>query len=96
MVTLLLFSQLTLSLDNHTTYAQLQQKIHQELQIPIFRQTIKYGFPPKELRTPTPEHENDPLPLHHGDRITVEIAQDISGGVIQRMICPVSHSNVLC
>ncbi|XP_071853755.1 deubiquitinating protein VCPIP1-like isoform X2 [Apostichopus japonicus] len=70
--------QLTLSLDNHTTYAQLQQKINQELQIPIFRQTIKYGFPPKELRTPTPEHENDPLPLHHGDRITVEIAQDIS------------------
>lgn len=70
--------QLTLSLNSQTTYAQLQQKINQELQIPVSKQTIKYGFPPKELRTPTPEHENDPLPLYHGDRITVEIAEDIS------------------
>ena len=33
---------------------------------------IRYGFPPHELQPPEEGHENDPVPLQHGDRVMVE------------------------
>lgn len=32
----------------------------------------RYGFPPHELHPPVEGHEEDPVPLQHGDRVMVE------------------------
>lgn len=32
----------------------------------------RYGFPPRELHPPDDGHEEDPVPLQHGDRVMVE------------------------
>ena len=32
----------------------------------------RYGFPPRELHPPDEGHEEDPVPLQHGDRVMVE------------------------
>ena len=32
----------------------------------------RYGFPPRELHPPAEGHEEDPVPLQHGDRVMVE------------------------
>lgn len=32
----------------------------------------RYGFPPRELHPPDKGHEEDPVPLQHGDRVMVE------------------------
>ena len=37
----------------------------------------RYGFPPRELHPPDEGHEEDPVPLQHGDRVMVEHLQPI-------------------
>ncbi|KAF4076646.1 hypothetical protein AMELA_G00217500 [Ameiurus melas] len=37
---------------------------------------IRHGFPPRELPPPPLEHQNLPVALQHGDRITVEVLQE--------------------
>ena len=32
----------------------------------------RYGFPPRELHPPDEGHDEDPVPLQHGDRVMVE------------------------
>lgn len=32
----------------------------------------RYGFPPRELHPPDEGHEEDPVPVQHGDRVMVE------------------------
>lgn len=34
--------------------------------------SFRYGFPPRELHPPDEGHEEDPVPLQHGDRVMVE------------------------
>ncbi|KAM4027858.1 deubiquitinating protein VCPIP1 [Anomaloglossus baeobatrachus] len=65
--------QAMLTLKFSTTFAELQEGIAKELDIPPYLQSIRYGFPPKELLPPTDGMENEPVPLQHGDRVTVEI-----------------------
>ncbi|XP_013409530.1 deubiquitinating protein VCIP135 [Lingula anatina] len=68
--------QMMLSLPGSITYAALQEKISTELHIPPTSQRIRYGFPPRELHPPEDGKEEEPLPLQHGDRVTVEILKD--------------------
>ncbi|KAG9478871.1 hypothetical protein GDO78_012502 [Eleutherodactylus coqui] len=65
--------QAMLTLKFSTTFSELQEGIAKELDIPPFLQCIRYGFPPKELLPPKDGMENEPVPLQHGDRVTVEI-----------------------
>ncbi|XP_054710048.1 deubiquitinating protein VCPIP1-like [Uloborus diversus] len=55
------------------SYPQLQEWIKNQFKIPVSRQRIKHGFPPKVLQ-PSGSN-NQTLPLKHGDRLTVEILQ---------------------
>ncbi|KAM4705412.1 deubiquitinating protein VCPIP1 [Rhinophrynus dorsalis] len=65
--------QAMLTLKSSTTFFELQEGIAKELDIPPYLQCIRYGFPPKELVPPKDGMENEPVPLQHGDRVTVEI-----------------------
>ncbi|KAG8441977.1 hypothetical protein GDO86_010959 [Hymenochirus boettgeri] len=65
--------QAMLTLKFSTTFSELQEGISKELAIPPYLQSIRYGFPPKELIAPREGMENEPVPLQHGDRVTVEI-----------------------
>lgn len=65
--------QATLTLQAHTTFADLQRSIANQFGIPPTQQCIRYGFPPKELHPPKDGEENEPMALQHGDRVTVEI-----------------------
>ena len=37
----------------------------------------RYGFPPRELHPPDEGHDEDPVPLQHGDRVMVEILKPV-------------------
>lgn len=65
--------QAMLTLKSTTTYLELQESIAREFNILPHLQCIRFGFPPKELLPPKEGQENEPVPLLHGDRITVEI-----------------------
>ncbi|XP_053571068.1 deubiquitinating protein VCPIP1 [Bombina bombina] len=65
--------QAMLTLKSTTTFSELQEGIAKELDVPPYLQCIRYGFPPKELVPPVNGMENEPVPLQHGDRVTVEI-----------------------
>ncbi|XP_041466903.1 deubiquitinating protein VCPIP1-like isoform X1 [Lytechinus variegatus] len=68
----------TLVLAGSTTYSQLQTLIESKFHIAPAKQRIKYGFPPKELRAPPSGEEGSSLPLRNGDKVTVEVIQDIT------------------
>uniref|UniRef100_A0A8C5PTD0 Deubiquitinating protein VCPIP1 n=1 Tax=Leptobrachium leishanense TaxID=445787 RepID=A0A8C5PTD0_9ANUR len=65
--------QAMLTLKFSTTFLELQEGIAKEFDIPHHLQCIRYGFPPKELLPPKDGAENEPVPLQHGDRVTVEV-----------------------
>ncbi|XP_070603972.1 deubiquitinating protein VCPIP1 [Erythrolamprus reginae] len=65
--------QTMLTLKSTTTYLELQESIAREFNVPPHLQCIRFGFPPKELLPPKEGQENEPVPLLHGDRITIEI-----------------------
>nr|XP_033789255.1 deubiquitinating protein VCIP135 [Geotrypetes seraphini]XP_033789256.1 deubiquitinating protein VCIP135 [Geotrypetes seraphini] len=65
--------QAMLTLKSSTTFFELQESIAREFTIPPSLQCIRFGFPPKELLPPKEGMENEPVPLQHGDRITIEI-----------------------
>lgn len=65
--------QTMLTLKSTTTFLELQESIAREFNIPPHLQCIRFGFPPKELLPPKEGQENEPVPLLHGDRITIEI-----------------------
>ena len=84
-----------LSLEKETTYAGLQEILAKELSVESPRQRIKYGFPPKELKPPAEGKEEEPLPLQHGDRITVEVLADPTEGIL-REVCQLNPpTNIL-
>lgn len=56
------------------TMSQLQTWVEGMFGIVVARQQLKSGFPPRELRAP--DRPDCPLPLGHGDRITVEVARE--------------------
>ena len=62
-----------LDLPLNVTYSQLQDAIHKELGIIPKDQKIRYGFPPRLLQPPEESKEQEPIPIQHGDRITVEV-----------------------
>ncbi|KAG7488605.1 hypothetical protein MATL_G00035480 [Megalops atlanticus] len=68
--------QAMLTLQAETTFSELQRSIAKEFAVPPAQQCIRYGFPPKELLPPKGGQENEPLPLQHGDRVTVEVVRD--------------------
>ncbi|KAJ8376640.1 hypothetical protein SKAU_G00072200 [Synaphobranchus kaupii] len=68
--------QAMLTLQADTTFSELQRSIAKEFAVPPAQQCIRYGFPPKELLPPKEGQENEPLPLQHGDRVTVEAVRD--------------------
>ncbi|KAJ8413371.1 hypothetical protein AAFF_G00093670 [Aldrovandia affinis] len=68
--------QAMLTLRADTTFSELQGSIAKEFTVPPAQQCIRYGFPPKELLPPKEGQENEPLPLQHGDRVTVEAVRD--------------------
>ena len=61
------------SLTSAVTFTELQDIVQEKFQIAPDRQKLRYGFPPKELSQPEGEEVNNPLPLHHGDKIMIEI-----------------------
>uniref|UniRef100_A0A8C9DD90 ubiquitinyl hydrolase 1 n=1 Tax=Prolemur simus TaxID=1328070 RepID=A0A8C9DD90_PROSS len=63
-----------------TTFFELQESIAREFSIPPYLQCIRYGFPPKELIPPQAGMEKEPVPLQHGDRITIEILKSKAEG----------------
>ncbi|KAG8133660.1 hypothetical protein E2320_011437 [Naja naja] len=65
--------QTMLTLKSTTTFLELQESIAREFNILPHLQCIRFGFPPKELLPPKEGQENEPVPLLHGDRITIEI-----------------------
>ncbi|KAK1172751.1 hypothetical protein AOXY_G5409 [Acipenser oxyrinchus oxyrinchus] len=68
--------QAMLTIQTGTTFSQLQNSIAKEFSVPPDLQCIRYGFPPKELSPPIEGMENEPVPLQHGDRVTLEILKD--------------------
>uniref|UniRef100_A0A8C5W791 ubiquitinyl hydrolase 1 n=1 Tax=Microcebus murinus TaxID=30608 RepID=A0A8C5W791_MICMU len=63
-----------------TTFFELQESIAREFNIPPYLQCIRYGFPPKELIPPQAGMEKEPVPLQHGDRITIDILKSKAEG----------------
>ncbi|KAG8570715.1 hypothetical protein GDO81_011384 [Engystomops pustulosus] len=84
--------QAMLTLKFSTTFSELQEGIAKELDIPPFLQCIRYGFPPKELLPPKDGMENEPVPLQHGDRVTVEILKAKEKPVQHTTTTSSSHS----
>ena len=68
------------TLKSSTTFFELQESIAREFNIPPYLQCIRYGFPPKELMPPQAGMEKEPVPLQHGDRITIEILKSKAEG----------------
>lgn len=67
-----------LSLVNDVTYSELQKLIYQAVEVPAERQKIRVGFPPKLLEAPPEGKDRKVVPLHHGDKIALEILPDAS------------------
>ncbi|XP_045416523.1 deubiquitinating protein VCPIP1 [Lemur catta] len=72
--------QSMVTLKSSTTFFELQESIAREFNIPPYLQCIRYGFPPKELIPPQAGMEKEPVPLQHGDRITIEILKSKAEG----------------
>ncbi|KAK7825073.1 hypothetical protein U0070_014830 [Myodes glareolus] len=72
--------QSMVTLKSSTTFFELQESIAREFNIPPYLQCIRYGFPPKELLPPQAGMEKEPVPLQHGDRITIEILKGKAEG----------------
>ena len=72
--------QSMVTLKPSTTFFELQESIAREFNIPPYLQCIRYGFPPKELMPPQAGMEKEPVPLQHGDRITIEILKGRAEG----------------
>lgn len=72
--------QSMVTLKSSTTFFELQESISREFNIPPYLQCIRYGFPPKELMPPQAGMEKEPVPLQHGDRITIEILKSKAEG----------------
>lgn len=64
------------------TFHDLQRMIERELDIPASEQKLRWGFPPKELLAP--EDPGAPLPLSHGERVSVERIGGAKGGAYDK------------
>uniref|UniRef100_K7G1M5 Deubiquitinating protein VCPIP1 n=1 Tax=Pelodiscus sinensis TaxID=13735 RepID=K7G1M5_PELSI len=84
--------QSMLTLKSTTTFVELQESIAREFNIPPYLQCIRYGFPPKELLPPKEGLENEPVPLQHGDKITIEIFKGKVEGGSQPASAPSTHA----
>jgi len=65
--------QAMLTLPPLTTFRDLQRSVAREFGVPPAQQSIRRGFPPKELPPPRAGEESQAVALQHGDRVTVEI-----------------------
>ncbi|XP_053384067.1 deubiquitinating protein VCPIP1-like [Mercenaria mercenaria] len=70
--------QVMLTLVKDVTYAELQKLIFQSVKVPADHQKLRVGFPPKLLEAPPEGEEDKVVPLHHGDKIALEILPDLS------------------
>lgn len=62
-----------LSVEGQVNFDTLQNMIYKAVKVPPERQRIRIGFPPKELKRPSDSDINEPIPLSHGDKISLEI-----------------------
>lgn len=65
--------QVMLSVEGQVNFDTLQNMIYKAVKVPPERQRIRIGFPPKELKKPSDSDINEPIPLSHGDKISLEI-----------------------
>lgn len=65
--------QVMLSVEGQVNFDTLQNMIYKAVKVPPERQRIRIGFPPKELKRPSDSDINEPIPLSHGDKISLEI-----------------------
>uniref|UniRef100_A0A672G0J2 Deubiquitinating protein VCPIP1 n=1 Tax=Salarias fasciatus TaxID=181472 RepID=A0A672G0J2_SALFA len=72
--------QAMLTLQPLTTFPELQRSIASQFGVAPAQQSIRYGFPPRELARPRDGQENEPVALQHGDRVTVEILRGPEDG----------------
>ncbi|XP_049604093.1 deubiquitinating protein VCPIP1 [Syngnathus scovelli] len=63
----------TLTLGPRASYSDLCNSIGQHFGVAPARLCIRHGFPPRELPPPASGHEQEPVALRHGDRVTLEI-----------------------
>ena len=67
--------QATLTLQELTNHAELQRSITAAFGIPANQQRIRVGFPPRPLLPPPAgDCEDTPVPLQHGERVSVEVS----------------------
>ena len=69
-----------ISLDHDMTYTTLVEHLEKELKVSKSGMKLRHGFPPRELGPHKDGEEELPLPLQHGDRLTVEIAPEPEPG----------------
>ncbi|XP_062611900.1 deubiquitinating protein VCPIP1-like [Saccostrea cucullata] len=62
-----------LTVEGQVNFKTLQDMIYKAVKVPPERQKIRIGFPPKELKRPSDSDINEPIPLAHGDKISLEI-----------------------
>ncbi|XP_041927287.1 deubiquitinating protein VCPIP1 isoform X1 [Alosa sapidissima] len=77
--------QATLTLQPRTNHAELQRAIAAAFSIPPGRQRIRAGFPPRPLPPPADASDDTPVPLQHGERVSVEVLRteeesEVNGG----------------
>lgn len=65
-----------LTLVKDVTYTELQKLIYQAVDVPADKQKIRVGFPPKLLEPAADGEEEVIVPLHHGDKIALEVLPD--------------------
>ncbi|XP_062386813.1 deubiquitinating protein VCPIP1 [Sardina pilchardus] len=65
--------QATLTLQPRTNHTELQSAIAAAFAIPPARQRIRAGFPPRPLLPPADASDDTPVPLQHGERVSVEV-----------------------
>ena len=74
--------QAMLTLSSTVTFDSITLQLSRELNVPINRLKIKYGFPPKLLQAPADGKKDAVLPIQHGDRLSVEILPDPDQGML--------------
>ncbi|KAL2096808.1 hypothetical protein ACEWY4_006015 [Coilia grayii] len=80
--------QATLTLRASTNHAEFRRAVAEAFGVPAERQRIRVGFPPRLLPCPkeaaNQEEDRQPVPLQHGDRVSVEILRgedsELNGG----------------
>lgn len=67
-----------LTFTSDVTYQELQELVEKETSVPVSRQRLRSGFPPRELKPKEGETNQATVPLQHGDKVMLEMLPDQS------------------